>query len=391
MRSASPLAQAVAKRLRTEILEGRLSSGRALPSERELADQNSVSRTVVRAALSLLVREGLITAGGGGRPVIAERPTNVRSTRSRDVGVWLWPFTDEFAASSILRGIQHGLEGSGARLVVGSARLGSWESTLESEAKFLHDLANDEQAIGAILWYLGGEKNLPVLLEAKNRGLQLVFVDRRPPAGIEGDFVGTENRGSAQRAVAHLVELGHRRIACVKNNDPVSSVADRVAGYKRALGEAGLNVHENHILKFAPHAGEADLAAMLRLAKRIADLGCTAVFAVNDSVALLLLDAFQQLGITVPAQMSVVGFDGLLRWVPGGGTLTTAVQDFNRVGEYAAELFFDRVRHEANPSYRHILIEAPLMVAGTTAAVRGDLAPGDEAGNKWSPSNHAIS
>ena len=93
----------------------------------------------------------------------------------------------------------------------------------------------------------------------------------------------------------------------------------------------------------------------------------TAIFAVNDHIALQVCDALRERKIAIPYQMSVIGFDGLLRWVPGGGYLTTSLQDFERIGRLAAELVYHRMGFGTADACRHILLDAPLLVRGTTA------------------------
>ena len=373
MKQSSPLAVAVAKSLREEIYSGVLPDGKPLPTERSLAEIYNVSRTVVRSAVADLADDGLISTGGGGRPVVTWTGETRRNEAS-DVGIWLWPYTEHYQASRILHGIQRELQGSSLRLVSGTASSDSWNSMRDSEAKFISDMANDSRAIGAILYYLGGESNLPVLQEARRKGLHLVFVDRRPPVGFEADFVGTENRGSARNVVKHLIELGHRRIVCVPNLDKVSSVEERVIGYRRALEDAGIEFDPSLIVPFEPLLSEGDTHAARRIVARALELKATALFAVNDNVALSIHEAAVETGIAVPQDLSIAGFDGVLRWFPGGGHLTTAVQDFSRIGEYAAELLLTRMREGASPSYRHVLLEAQLFVRNSTSPIQPDLA-----------------
>ena len=334
-----------------------------------MAQSHSVSRTVIREAIAILADEGLLLQSDRCRPVVAPTVPRRRPAVAR-IGVWLWPRADDYAASSIFRGIQRASRGGEVRLIVGTASHANWDDDVESEARFIRGLVEDEAAEGAILWYLGGSRNLPVLREARARGMEFVFVDRCPPKGFEADFVGTENVGSARAAVAHLVELGHRQIAFVGNLDTASPVAERHEGYRRALEDVGLLP----MGPFLPARGESDPVNARRLAEAI--LGTkprpTAVFAVNDSVALGLLDAFRELGVTVPEEMSVVGFDGLLHWVPGGGPLTTAKQNFTTIGELAGEALLRRLAPDCPPTHRHTFLDAPLSLGGSTAPPRTD-------------------
>lgn len=370
MRGPSPLAKKVTKSLRSDLASGVIPAGGALPTERELADRHGVSRTVVREAVAILAREGLLLLQDRCRPVVAEhvgRPA--RHTGPRQVAIWLWPYADDYIASSIIRGIQRVARSSHARLVMATAAHGTWDEVLESEDRFLRGLAADDQIDGAILWYLGAERNVPALMEAQRHGVRLVFVDRKPPEGIDADFVGTENVTAARGAVAHLLELGHRRIAFVGNMDPVSSVAEREEGYRRAFEDAGRLPDPDLRFLYDAAEGELEKVAARRTAEAILKLSPrpTAVFSVNDLIGFSLYEAFRDLGVRVPEEFSVVGFDGLLRWVPGGGHITTAVQNFPRIGELAADILFRGIRTPGVTTYRHVLLDAPLSLRDSTA------------------------
>ncbi len=369
----SPLAEIVARSLRRQIIEGVLPVGMPLPSERALSEQHSVSRTVIRDAVGALAREGLLLQSDRCRPVVSAPRVSARKVGALRFGVWLWPQADDYFASSVFRGIQQSARGADMRLLVGTASHESWDDDVESEARFIRQLVETEGADGVILWYLGGNRNLPVLLEARRRGLEFVFIDRRPPEGFEADYVGTENVGAARNAVAYLAELGHRRIAFVGNLDTASTVAERYRGYLRALDDAGIQPDPSWRLCFGPNENESDASASRRVVEDFLALRPrpTALFAVNDSVALGILEAFRDLGVSVPDDVSVVGFDGLLHWIPGGGPLTTARQNFPSIGEHAGEVLLARLASDSPSTYRHILLDAPLSQGGSTAVSGG--------------------
>lgn len=372
VKAKSPLVAIVARGLRGAILSGELSADKPLPSERTLAERFSVSRTVVREAMAILAEEGLLLQSDRCRPVVAGNAPMRRSRTATRFGVWLWPQADDYCAASIFRGIQQAARGTDLRLVVGTASHASWDDDIESEARFIRGLVEDEGADGLIIWYLGGPRNLPVLRAARAKGLEFVFVDRLPPKGFDADFIGTENVGASKNGVSHLIALGHRRIAFVGNLDTASTVRDRFLGYRRALEDAGIEMPPGYELHFSPYEGEADHDAARRTALEIVALDPppTAIFAVNDSVGLDLIRAFRELGVKVPEELSIVGFDGLLHWVPGGGPITTVRQSFSTIGEMAGAALIARLSTESPSTFRHVLLDAPLSLGGSTAAPR---------------------
>jgi LacI family transcriptional regulator len=364
------MTQATVEALRREIEAGRISRGKALPSERDLANRLGVSRKIVRDAVGMLADLGLIYRQANCRPVVSANGTKeaVLDTKKDHIAVWLWPYMNDFTSSSIFRGIQRAVHGSPLRIVVGSGSQGGWNEVIAAEREFLHEIADDESCAGAILWYLGSDTNRVELEHARRRGVPLVFLDRRPPAGMDGDYVGTENSLGARRAVEHLIALGHRNIALIRNIDWASTVQERADGYVRAMQRAELPIRNEWIVRMAPEAGETERQALERSLAALLDLSepPTALFCINDQLALMAIDLLESKGVRVPDDLSVVGFDGLLRWLPGGGRLTSAYQDFSLIGELAAELLLERIRCGEPTSFRHVLLDAPLKTQSST-------------------------
>lgn len=360
----SPLATSIAERITELIHGGDLAHGHGLPSEREMASRFSVSRGVVRLALKQLTAHGVIESKANCRPIIRRTRRSSRLGR-RQICIWLWPNMADFAAATIMKGIQRAGIEDDVRLVVGHAQGGGWDSIYEAEARFLRNLADDPELNGAIIWLLGHERNLAPLEVLRRKGVPMVFIDRLPPTGFDADYVGTNNEAAAEAAVQHLIALGHRRIALLTNIDRCSTVREREAGYRRALKDNNIAIDPNLILTDSvdePEGVQQLIAAALSLGERP-----TALFCINDHMAFQARDAITQRNIAVPQDMSIVGLDGILRWVPQGGNLTTLHQDFQRIGQIAADLVMERMTMGPPTAYRHILLDAPLIDNGSTA------------------------
>ncbi|MBC8065655.1 MAG: GntR family transcriptional regulator [Chlorobia bacterium] len=373
-RQHSPLVLAVVRGVRSQILDGILTHGRRLPSERELSLQFHVSRAVVRKAVRILEDEGDILHLPNCRPVVAQKDQSRQELAHpsyRYLGIWIWPNMGDYGASMIIKGVQRAVKDPSLRLMISNAVGEDWDSRLASEREFLKRIAKDPHALGVITWYLGAEGNQPTLQALRDAKIPVVFIDRLPPKGFEADYVGTDNVGSSRQAVKHLIDLGHRRIAYVTNLDDVSAVHEREAGYRQALDIAGIEFDPGLLFTYAVGEDDHYEPEARRLVEAIMAVPDppTAVCAVNDTAALTLYEAFTSKGIQVPGQMSVVGFDGLLRWLPSGGYLTSACQSFERIGEIAAELLLER-SHSGTPiSFRHVLLDAPLSDKGSTGRV----------------------
>ncbi|MGI5268891.1 substrate-binding domain-containing protein [Nonomuraea sp. CA-218870] len=165
------------------------------------------------------------------------------------------------------------------------------------------------------------------------RGTPAVLVDprRRPPPGAP--VVTSANRAGARAAVTHLIGLGHERIAVITGRPGVPCGADRLAGYRDAMAAAGLPADPAWQACGYFQAGLARRAALDLLNRLPAPP--TAVFACSDTMAIGVYEALAERGLSVPGDVSVVGFDDAAE--AGGVTpaLTTVRQPLRHLGAAA--------------------------------------------------------
>ncbi|WP_019548903.1 LacI family DNA-binding transcriptional regulator [Streptomyces sulphureus] len=186
-------------------------------------------------------------------------------------------------------------------------------------------------------------------------GLPLVLLDRPLPALPQVDQVIINNTLCAQRAVAHLVRLGHRRIAVLSEaardfprlrdaapaeGDAERPSAARLVGYAAALRRAGLTPDPGLIVH-SPYDRDAATHAVLRLLRR--DPGVTALFCTDNVLASGAVAALQRSGRACPDDVSLVGFDDQ-EWTTLVRPRLTVVRQPNReLGSTAAERLLERI------------------------------------------------
>jgi LacI family transcriptional regulator len=159
-----------------------------------------------------------------------------------------------------------------------------------------------------------------------------------------------------------LLELGHTRIACIAGPSSITPSAERITGYRNALDEAGLAVEENLILRGDYHAqsGMELTHAILKMDPRP-----TAIFAMNDLMALGALRAAAEEGCSVPGDLAVVGYDDLELAHFTNPPLTTIAQPKKEIGAQAISLLVDRMsRRDRSP--RRIVLPPELIVRRST-------------------------
>ena len=207
---------------------------------------------------------------------------------------------------------------------------------------------------GLIVASVGEDQDLAHSLA--NVRVPMVFVDRAVQ-GVEADVVRIDHAEGAYLATAHLITLGHRDIACIGGPQQTGVSALRVAGFRRAMAEAGLSVAPGRVVHcdFTSPGGYAAAASLLDGPRP------TAIFAGNDMIGFGVLRAAAERRLSVPAQLSVVGFDDieLSRYVYP--PLTTVGQSIRELGESATQRLLTRIAScKGEPPAQHIV--APRLV-----------------------------
>jgi LacI family transcriptional regulator len=176
------------------------------------------------------------------------------------------------------------------------------------------------------------------------------------------DTVLPENRRGAAQAAELLLALGHRKIGILSGPDGLSTVEHRLAGFRDTLHAAGVDVPPDAIIS-ADFTRDGGYAAMLELHQRYPDR--TAVFALNDPTAVGAMAALrEEIGQSVPQDVSVIGFDDVPTAQDVTPALTTVRLPLEEMGERAMRMLLDPA--ERGP--RTVRIKADLVVRGSTAA-----------------------
>jgi LacI family transcriptional regulator len=193
--------------------------------------------------------------------------------------------------------------------------------------------------------------------------MKAVVIDRALP-GSGADLVRIDHQAGAELAVRHLLELGHRRIGCLAGPSQFAVARARVAGWRHALKAAGVRIAKAWLLEgdFSTAAGHALTRKLLDQAK------VTAIFAGNDLMGIGVLRACAELGVAVPGQVSVIGFDSIDLGAYTYPALSTVGHPIRHLGELAATTLIDRIagRH---PKPREVVVTPKLILRESTGPV----------------------
>jgi LacI family transcriptional regulator, galactose operon repressor len=192
--------------------------------------------------------------------------------------------------------------------------------------------------------------------------LPLVLIDPINPVDPSLPSVGTTNWQGGMSAVQHLLELGHQRIGMIRGYQCLVDDA-RYHGYVAALSGYGIAVDEGLIQR-----GNFRFEPTVRVAEEILRSSSppTAVFAANDLEALGVMEAARRSGLSVPGDLSVVGFDDSVYASASSPLLTTVRQPFVQMGEVACQLLADQMEGR-EPASARVELAATLVIRDSTA------------------------
>ncbi len=277
--------------------------------------------------------------------------SSLRRSRTNVIGILVTEF-EPFSAE-LLQGISSAATGTGYELLAYAGLVGA-ETQPGWERRSLSRLGGT-LIDGAIVV-------TPTTLMSK---LSIPVISIDPHTGPEGHAaIDSDNVGGARAATEHLIGLGHRRIAHVRGRTGLASAELRERGYRQALDEAGIPFDPALVQVGGYQTALTTDAAFRLLTTRDRP---TAVFAANDSSAIGVLEVAHRLGLRVPDDLSVVGFDDIPQAANAKPPLTTVAQPLHDLGARALELLLQLLDGKAIP--QHVQLPATLVVRASTGPV----------------------
>ncbi len=221
---------------------------------------------------------------------------------------------------------------------------------------------------------VGLDERHPELDALRRGGLPTVVVDA--PAWPGHQAILVDDEGGARQAAAHVLGLGHRDVLVLAVQPALDETGDRgvsgrrLAGYRAAFEAAGLELPASAVID-APATIEGGEAAFLQA--WASGARASAVLCMSDAAAAGVLAGARRLGIRVPEELSIVGFDDLPLTRFTDPPLTTVHQPVRRKGEAAAAMLLEALRRPSGDDQGQTLVlETRLMVRRSTAAPSGD-------------------
>jgi LacI family transcriptional regulator len=240
--------------------------------------------------------------------------------------------------------------------------LGDTRADLSLEREVVEDLI--AHRVEGTLIAPVSDRSLAHLRRLEKFGVPFVLIDRTVPE-VEADVILGDSTGGARRLVEHLLSLGHRRIGLIIESDEVSTARERRSGYEAALSAAGMPLDPSLVVETTadPIGGTMGMTRLLELERHP-----SAVFTVNNLVALGAIEAVRAAGLDVPRDVALVCFDDIdyaSRLYP---FLTAMEQPAQMFGTLGAQLLLDRIEGRSAERRNEIVLPGEFIIRKSCGA-----------------------
>jgi len=339
------LYKSVAEDLRKQIGEGDYRPGQLIGSEHELARARTISRMTVRRASELLINEGLIERRAGKGLFV-----KASQIATREIQV----IAGNLAWEPCLK-VSQGVRTVGRPLGI-RARLYDAQGDAELDLEMIRQLPSSD-VCGAIIISFHSRALNESIYQLKTAGFPFVLVDQRLQ-DIDVDSVMADNYSGGLQAAQLLLRHGHRRIAFL-GDLAAGTTQDRLTGMRDAIGDAGIAFDRSLVAELPRDTDRlGDWSANVEL--RTNEIMSrphppTALFCSCDAVARSAYRALSAMGLSIPGDVSVIGFDDdpLAEWL--APALSTIRQPFLEMGGVAIEQLCKRMSDKSAPAEQRVL------------------------------------
>lgn len=280
---------------------------------------------------------------------------SLKHNHTRTLGMLIPSNANPYFAD-IIRGMENQCFASGYNLILCNS-----DNNPDKQASHLKVLA-EKRIDGLILVASGVEQQLAAQLQKLN--IPLVLVDR-DITGLTYDLIQVDHVAGSEMATTHLINLGHRFIACISGPAGLSPNTQRRAGWKQALAKAGLPRREGDVARgdFTSKGGYQAMQTLLGRSPRP-----SAVFVCNDVMAIGALRAAQEAGLPVPGALSIVGFDDIDLASYTTPPLTRIAQPRHALGMESTALLLERINGKQHP-FRRLIMTPELKLRESTSVM----------------------
>jgi LacI family transcriptional regulator len=284
--------------------------------------------------------------------------SGLRSKRTNTLALVLTDITNPFF-TTIARGVEDTASDAGYMVVFCNT-----DESITEEKKYLRMLL--EQRVDGIILVPALNTN-DLVTYIQEHDTPIVLLDRRV-SGVKADAVRCDSEAGAYELTRLLISLGHKHVTVISGPRGTSTSDDRVAGSRRALTEANLELSADQ--EFYGAFTQTSGYEMTRQALAVTPKP-TAIFAANNFIAIGALKALQDLAVRVPEDVALVGFDDLPPALITFPFLTVAAQPAYEMGCRATEILLARLSAPQKTEFREIVLPAEIVIRQSSGGAIG--------------------
>ncbi|TDF93301.1 GntR family transcriptional regulator [Paenibacillus piri] len=353
--------------LKHEILSwfhsGRLKPDDQMPTEHEIAELFHMSRQTVRQTFGELEKDGWLQRIQG-KGTFVSSPDSRKVKPAQTIGI-VTTYISDYIFPHIVRGAEAVLRNRGYRMLLSSTdndKTKEWESLQMMMSQPISGLIIEPTKSAE------GNPNLSCYLALDYEKVPYLMINERY-AEMSCPYIKVNDEAGGYKATEHLIEWGHRKIAGFFKMDDLQGV-NRLKGFIKAHHEKRVPLLPQAVVHYTTEEKRTkpyELALSMLTGKP--EARPTAFVCYNDELALLLIEAVKQAGLSVPNDISIVGFDDSSLAAAAGVKLTTLTHPKTELGTRAAELLTDMIEGRNGSEPAGVTFEPKLVIRESTQKI----------------------
>jgi LacI family transcriptional regulator len=252
--------------------------------------------------------------------------------------------------AEISRGIEDRARENGYHVIFSSTD--DDPKNLESCVRMMREMGVDGFIIAAV------SLKEPIVDELLDQEIPVVLINRRIKKS-NVNYVVVDNYKGAYLAVEYLINIGYKKIGIISGRSSVSTGKERLQGYRKGLLDHGLKFKKEYSSQgpFTEEHGKKAAKKMLTLKNRP-----EAIFAASDNIALGVMNAAGELGLKIPEDLAIVGFDDTIFSSNSKIRLTTVSQRKYEMGERGVQILIDLIENQQSDYINKVVLEPRLII-----------------------------
>ena len=314
--------------IKTQIENKVYLPGDQLPTEAEIMKNYSVSRITVQKAINDLKKIGYVERTSGKGTFVTYKIDDDEQSKNRTVTIIIMYDTQD--ALETISGIESILSAKGVRISLGISR-----GNIIKEREMLKN-AIDTKSEGLIVYAINGNKNMDIFDELIVNEYPLILIDK-PPFHIDCSLVSSDSFIGGYKIAQNFIKNGHERFVFIGYEiEEIQTIKRRYEGFKFGLKKHNIDEKSCTVIEYEN--------LFSGLEKHFANnIKPTAIFCANDIIAFSAIRYLNSMGLKIPQDISVAGFDDNIASANFIPALTTVKQDYFKIGTEAGNIMIDKI------------------------------------------------